>query len=92
MFDIMEHNVSLVENLEKGRQPFKDMDAVYFITPTKKCVKHVLGDFVSNDRASQLLETEGKTVVPVTRYGKVHLIFSGPVGKMFYSKVVKYFT
>ena len=43
MFDIMEHNVSIVENLERGRQPFPDMDAVYFISPSVESINKVMG-------------------------------------------------
>lgn len=79
MFDIMENNVSLVENLAKGRQPFPDLDAVYFITPSMKSAKKVMGDFVSRTRAAEMPPVDGKPVVPVQRYADVHLIFNGSV-------------
>lgn len=79
MFDIMEQNVSIVEDLARGRQPFPDMDAVYFITPTMASAKRVMSDFVSKTRAKELPDVNGKPVVPVTRYGDVHLFFNGTV-------------
>lgn len=80
MFEIMEHKVSLVENLTRGRQPFPEMDAVYFISPTLQCANRVMSDFVSEARAKTLpLRGDGKPVVPVARYGDVHLIFSSQV-------------
>ena len=79
MFDIMEQNVSIVEDLTRGRQPFPDLDAVYFISPTMESAKRVMSDFVSKSRAKELPSVNGKAVVPVTRYGDVHLIFTGTV-------------
>ena len=83
MFDIMEQNVSLVENLNVGRQPFPDMDAVYFITPTMASAKRVMGDFISPARASEMPLKNGKAVPSVSRYGKVHLIFTSTVRCFF---------
>ena len=80
MFDIMEHSVSLVENLDKGRQPFKDMDAVYFIAPTIEAAHRVMGDFISPERAKEIVRDDGNPSVAVTRYSKVHLFFTGVVG------------
>jgi syntaxin-binding protein 1 len=79
MFDIMEQNVSLVENLDLNRQSFPDMDAVYFISPTMKSARRVMADFVSAARARELPPVDGKPASPVSRYGSVHLIFSGSV-------------
>ena len=64
MYDIMEHRVTLVEQLSKGRQPFPEMDAVYFIAPTKESAKLVARDFESAAKA---------------KYKNVHLFFSDTV-------------
>jgi hypothetical protein len=79
MFEVMEQQVSLVENLNLKRQPFQDMDAVYFISPTLDAVRKVMGDFISPARAQELPQVDGKPVQPVSRYGSVHLIFCGSV-------------
>jgi len=42
MFDLMEHQVSVVENVSMGRQPLRGLDGVYFITPTVESVKGFL--------------------------------------------------
>jgi len=39
MFDIMEHQVSVVENVMMNRQPLRGLDGVYFLTPTLESVK-----------------------------------------------------
>lgn len=60
MYDIMERRVTLVEQLSRPRQPFKEMDAIYLIAPTTESCNLVLQDF-QNDKQS--------------RYGGVHLYF-----------------
>ena len=79
MFEVMEHQISLVENLNLKRQSFPDMEAVYFICPTMESVKHVMDDFISPSRAAELPNVDGKPVNPTSRYSNVHLIFNGTV-------------
>ena len=45
MFDIMEERVTLVESLEKKRQPFPEMDVVYFMAPTRESIGRLVDDF-----------------------------------------------
>ncbi|RUS20042.1 hypothetical protein BC937DRAFT_86503 [Endogone sp. FLAS-F59071] len=61
MFDILEENVSsflpasasallpenvtLVENIEKPRQPYPNLEAVYFLTPCQESVNRLVDDF-----------------------------------------------
>lgn len=45
MYDIMEQQVSVVEQLEKKRAPFKDMAAIYIISPTKSSIRRLLADY-----------------------------------------------
>jgi len=39
MFDLMEHQVSVVENVLLNRAPLRGLDGVYFLTPTAESVK-----------------------------------------------------
>jgi Sec1 family len=64
MYDIMEHRVTLVEQLLKKRQPFPEMDVIYFIAPTTESVKEISKDFTLGGKA---------------KYGSVHLFFSDTV-------------
>lgn len=64
MYDIMEAKVTLVEELTRPRQPFREMEVIYLITPTEESVRHVLNDFQSEAKAT---------------YGDVHLFFLAPV-------------
>eukprot|EP00735_Rhodelphis_limneticus_P007533 TRINITY_DN20099_c0_g1::TRINITY_DN20099_c0_g1_i1::g.15642::m.15642 TRINITY_DN20099_c0_g1::TRINITY_DN20099_c0_g1_i1::g.15642 ORF type:complete len:633 (-),score=173.74,sp/Q54QC8/SEC1_DICDI/41.18/7e-155,Sec1/PF00995.18/1.1e-136,GARS_C/PF02843.11/2.9e+03,GARS_C/PF02843.11/0.5 TRINITY_DN20099_c0_g1_i1:410-2260(-) len=45
MYDIMEEGVTLVENIDLVRQPLSELDAIYFLTPTKESVQRLCSDF-----------------------------------------------
>lgn len=60
MFDIMEKRITLVEQLDKKRQPFKEMDVVYLVSPTTASVEKILLDFETAKTA---------------RYAGVHIYF-----------------
>jgi hypothetical protein len=60
MYDIMERRITLVEQLQRARQPFREMEAIYLITPTTASVNLLLADFDSEKKA---------------KYGAVHLFF-----------------
>ena len=92
MFDIMERNVSLVENLNRGRQPFKDMDAIYFISPTMEAAERIMGDFITPERAKEIKREDGSPGVAVTRYGRAHLVFTGQVNFLFYMNIQIHYT
>lgn len=64
MFDIMEENITLVEALEKRRQPFPDLEVIYLITPTMQSINRLCADFA---HASKPM------------YGDVHLYFLSKV-------------
>lgn len=69
MFDIMERRVTIVENLHKNRQPFPDMDVIYFITPNSASLNALLNDFKESSKP---------------KYGVVHIIFTDSVKTYFY--------
>ncbi|KAI9300245.1 Sec1-like protein [Cunninghamella echinulata] len=45
MYDILEENVTLIENIEKPRQPYPTLDAIYFLTPCRESVLRLIDDF-----------------------------------------------
>ncbi|KAI7851749.1 Sec1-like protein [Circinella umbellata] len=49
MYDILEENVTLVENIEKQRQPYPTLDAVYFLTPCRESVLRLVDDFAGHN-------------------------------------------
>jgi syntaxin-binding protein 1 len=46
-YDIQERGVTVVEQIEKPRQPLNDMDAIYFLTPTEASVDMLIRDHSS---------------------------------------------
>ncbi|CAG8548514.1 343_t:CDS:10, partial [Acaulospora morrowiae] len=44
MYDILEEKVTLVESLEKPRQAYQTLEAVYIITPSEESVARVIDD------------------------------------------------
>jgi len=54
MNDILEEDVTLVENITRKRQPYPDMEAIYFITPTPESIDYLICDFVPGGGKSPL--------------------------------------
>ncbi|CAJ0756282.1 19077_t:CDS:2, partial [Entrophospora sp. SA101] len=38
MYDILEEKVTLVENIEKTRQPYPQLEAIYLLSPTNESI------------------------------------------------------
>lgn len=73
MYDIMERKITLVEALEKKRAPFKDMGAIYILSPTKDSVNKLIDDF--SDKTKIL-------------YGpNIFVYFLGPVAPQLLSQI-----
>jgi hypothetical protein len=60
MYDIMEERVTLVEQLAKNRQPFREMEVIYLVSPTVEAATKIVEDFPSENKA---------------KYGGVHIYF-----------------
>uniref|UniRef100_A0A7N6AJI0 Syntaxin binding protein 3 n=1 Tax=Anabas testudineus TaxID=64144 RepID=A0A7N6AJI0_ANATE len=50
MSDLMSEKITIVENLDKNREPVPEMNAIYFMSPTAKCVDALIGDFKSKPK------------------------------------------
>ena len=74
MYDIMERRITLVEQLQRPRQPFKEMEAIYLIAPTTASVSLVLADFENEKKA---------------KYGAAHIYFLDTVTKMKFVILLK---
>eukprot|EP00579_Thalassiosira_antarctica_P011699 CAMPEP_0201909772 /NCGR_PEP_ID=MMETSP0903-20130614/1389_1 /ASSEMBLY_ACC=CAM_ASM_000552 /TAXON_ID=420261 /ORGANISM="Thalassiosira antarctica, Strain CCMP982" /LENGTH=611 /DNA_ID=CAMNT_0048444319 /DNA_START=166 /DNA_END=1998 /DNA_ORIENTATION=- len=45
MYNLMEHHVSIVEDLMKKRAPFRDQAVLYFVEPNEKSIKRIIEDW-----------------------------------------------
>jgi len=66
MFDLMEHQVSVVENVMMSRQPLRGLEGVYFLTPTAESVKAFLEKDCDHPKNAML-------------YRRAHLFFTSKV-------------
>eukprot|EP01056_Protomagalhaensia_sp_Gyna25_P001833 Protomagalhaensia_sp_Gyna_25__1832@NODE_196_length_4510_cov_17_615746_g151_i0_p1_GENE_NODE_196_length_4510_cov_17_615746_g151_i0NODE_196_length_4510_cov_17_615746_g151_i0_p1_ORF_typecomplete_len582_score128_87Sec1/PF00995_23/6_6e79_NODE_196_length_4510_cov_17_615746_g151_i01111748 len=52
VYDILEAGVSVIESINKSRQPLPDLDAIYFLTPNADSVEGLIKDY-KNDKKPQ---------------------------------------
>jgi len=45
IYDILDENVTLVESIERKRQPYTNLEAIYFISPTAESIDRLIADF-----------------------------------------------
>ncbi|TNM88188.1 hypothetical protein fugu_006409 [Takifugu bimaculatus] len=50
MSDLMAEKITIVEDLFKSREPVPEMKAIYFMSPTAKCVESFIADFKTNPK------------------------------------------
>ena len=72
-YDILERGVTVVEQIEKSRQPLSDLDAVYFLSP--------------EDHSVDLLLKDHKASSALYRYS--HVFFSGPLNEKLFDQLAK---
>lgn len=71
MFDLTHANVTVVEKLNLERKQMRDMEAVYFITPTQSSIDRVIRDF-----------DEGRRM-----YAAAHLYFTGVLPNDLFTQI-----
>lgn len=71
MFDILEQNIALVENIEKKRNPNPEYEAIYYISPTVESVNALIADF-----------TSGRPM-----YQAAHVFLTGTISERLFEKI-----
>ncbi|CEM02736.1 unnamed protein product [Vitrella brassicaformis CCMP3155] len=66
VYDILEEGVTVVEKIEKRRQPLPQLDALYFLSPELPVIELLVKDFEKEKRP---------------QYKNVHLFFSSAIGR-----------
>ncbi|KAG0227954.1 vacuolar sorting protein VPS33/slp1 [Actinomortierella wolfii] len=70
--DIMDRNVTLLENMEKPRQAYPSLEAVYLLTPCIESVNRLIDDFPAQGQP---------------KYKAAHVLFSGSLGDHLFSRL-----
>ena len=52
MYNLMEHRVSIVEDLMKVRAPFRDMAVLYVVEPTAQSVQRIINDWTPTKKST----------------------------------------
>ncbi|KAI8053210.1 Sec1-like protein [Syncephalis plumigaleata] len=77
MYDILEENVTLVESIEKKRQPFTNLEALYILTPCVESVFLMIQD----------LSNGGPGGRPGSMYAAAHVFFTHTLDDMLFKKI-----
>eukprot|EP00002_Diphylleia_rotans_P007281 TRINITY_DN1679_c0_g1_i1.p1 TRINITY_DN1679_c0_g1~~TRINITY_DN1679_c0_g1_i1.p1 ORF type:complete len:623 (-),score=137.85 TRINITY_DN1679_c0_g1_i1:324-2192(-) len=72
MYDIMDCGITLVEPIDIRRQPIRNLEAIYFITPSPDSVERFISDFKDAKNP---------------QYAGVHLIFTSAVANEVFDKI-----
>ncbi|KAF9166128.1 vacuolar sorting protein VPS33/slp1 [Actinomortierella ambigua] len=70
--DIMDRNVTLLENMEKPRQAYPSLEAVYILTPCIDSINRLIDDYPAQGQP---------------KYKAAHVLFSGPLGDRLFGKL-----
>jgi syntaxin-binding protein 1 len=74
--ELLDENITLVESLERKRQPYPSQDAIYFISPTPESVDIVIQDFTVSR-----YNTSGQL------YSNIHLFFTSALDDRLFFKL-----
>jgi len=86
--ELTNHNISIVEDLTKQRQPFPGLDVIYLVDPTcvtgedEDSMELICHDF---DGPARWKEDKGEDWKPL--YGQVHIFFISPVTESILNKL-----
>lgn len=72
-YDILERGVTVVEQIEKPRQPLSDLDALYFLSPSEPSIEWLIKDHKSSNAL----------------YRFSHVFFAGPLPEKLFDQLAK---
>jgi len=72
MYDVMEENITVVENIMIPRQPMANMEALYFLSPRSESIDALVNDFKKKDKPM---------------YAAVHLFFTSKLPDSEFQKI-----
>lgn len=72
MHDIMSEGVTIVEDINKNREPLPQLEAIYLIQPTKESIGHFIDDFTHNNN----------------KYKSAHLFFTEACNNELFNMVI----
>ncbi|KAI8917070.1 Sec1-like protein [Powellomyces hirtus] len=84
MHDILEENVTLVEDITRKRQAYPSKEAIYFISPTEACVQRLIDDFPpppSNTKEAKKAEQPSKM------YAVGHIFFTSALPDHLFDRI-----
>ncbi|KAJ3137919.1 vacuolar sorting protein VPS33/slp1 [Physocladia obscura] len=71
MSDILEENVTLVEDISRARTSYPSKEAIYFISPNSDSITALINDFTR----------------PKPMYAKAHVFFTSPLSDTLFDKI-----
>ncbi|KAI8823539.1 Sec1-like protein [Fimicolochytrium jonesii] len=84
MHDILEENVTLVEDINKKRQAYPSKEAIYFISPTDACIQRLIDDFPAPP--TNVKESK-KQEQPQRMYAAGHIFFTSALPDRLFDRI-----
>ncbi|KAJ3019493.1 vacuolar sorting protein VPS33/slp1 [Thoreauomyces humboldtii] len=85
MHDILEENVTLVEDITRKRQPYPGKEAIYFISPNETCIQRLIDDFPAQPPPGKEAK-KGETAGP-RMYAVGHIFFTSALSDALFNKI-----
>ncbi|KAJ3179292.1 vacuolar sorting protein VPS33/slp1 [Geranomyces variabilis] len=85
MHDILEENVTLVEDITRKRQPYPTKEAIYFISPTESSVQRLIDDFPPTPTDKK--EAKKAAEMGPRMYAVGHVYFTSALSDALFNKI-----